>query len=152
MIKITYFALKDPEKMSSPYWQVGYRNPKDRYHFIPVAPYKHYTKGDSHALAELLNEAVKRHSDLNDIPEGNSNTLLGVNVFDPNDASESQKSLDILSTWLSSTERLCEHMKGTLIDKVDELKNITINLLEAVENVDIQKDSLGSWRAFKKNR
>jgi len=149
MIKISYVIQNDPKKLSSPYWQVGYRDPNDRYRFVPVN-YTHYSKGMAQALAELLNEAVKRYIDINDIPKGDSNMLLGVNVFDPNDTSESQKSLDILSTWLSSTERLREHMKGTLVDKVDELKNIIINLCEAVENVDIQKDSLGNWRVFKK--
>lgn len=149
MIEISYIIQNDPKKLSSPYWQVGYRDPNDRYRFVPVN-YTHYSKGMAQALAELLNEAVKRYIDINDIPKGDSNMLLGVNVFDPNDTSESQKSLDILSTWLSSTERLREHMKGTLVDKVDELKNIIINLCEAVENVDIQKDSLGNWRVFKK--
>jgi len=148
MIEISYIIQNDPKKLSSPYWQVGYRDPNDRYRFVPVN-YTHYSKGMAQALAELLNEAVKR-IDINDTPKGDSNKLLGVNVFDPNDTSESQKSLDILSTWLSSTERLREHMKGTLVDKVDELKNIIINLCEAVENVDIQKDSLGNWRVFKK--
>lgn len=151
MIKITYFAQNDPEKSAAPYWQVGYLNPQDRYHFIPVTPYRHYSKHDSHELADLINEAVKRYVDINEIPAGDSNDLLGVNTIDPNDETESQKSLDILSSWLSTTERLHEHMKGSLIEKVNELKEIMINLLEAVGNVDVQKDSLGNWRAFKKD-
>ena len=150
MIRVKYYAKKDPKKLSSPYWQVGYQDPSDRYRFIPCLPYNHYTTYESSQIAELLNNAVTQHVEMNHIPVGNSDDLLSVKVIDPNDGTESQKSLDILSGWLGTTDRLREVMKGTLIERLDELRVMIINRLEGASGIDLKKDSQGNLRAYKR--
>lgn len=149
MIPIKYFSKKDPDRQSAPYWQVGYNDHGNKFKFSAVS-FTHYSKSEADLVVMLLNDAVKRYNEINQIPEGDSAKLLGVNIIDPNDNAESQHALDILSSWLSITERLHEVMKGSLIGKVADIQNMILNLLEAAGNIDLKKDSQGNWKVYKK--
>ena len=116
-MKIQYFTEKNPLERGLYRWRVVYRNPKDEFKITDVTPFKLYPRKDAEAIAKLLNEAVDRHEELNEIPTGDSKRMLAVKHIDPNDWLESQKALDVLSTWLGVTERLVENMNGGLIDK-----------------------------------
>ncbi|MEI8206403.1 MAG: hypothetical protein WCG03_05950 [Kiritimatiellales bacterium] len=140
MIRIRYFAQKDVTR-PAPYWQVGFRDPKDGFTFKPFIG--HYSKFHAHDLAEKLNHAVDEFIATNEMPKPDDR-LLVPKIVDPNNPLESEERLSKLAIWMSNTERLEEMWSGAVIDKISELKTMIHSAISYLK-IEVQKDSAGNW-------
>jgi hypothetical protein len=147
-----YVARKDSKEPRAPYWEVGIQtdNTGDDGGF-KKAIYGHWTPFQANEMAEALNKAVDDFIELNDLSKFDE-PLIQRRLGDPNDPTNETTPTDRLARWLTATDILIEDWTGSLIEEIKRIRAVIEERLHNAKNVDVVRDSDGSWRIYLKEK